>query len=485
VGRNRLTHQTLSLLLLTALGFLVMGYHPGFEDDAIYLAAVKGRLDPALFPHNADFFRLQMQATLFDNFMAALVRFTRIPLSWAELLVQFAALFAILWACRRIAAHLFDEPPAQWAAVATVAALFTLPVAGTALNIADQHLHPRNLATALILIAVTFILKRKPRGALGSHPRLSKPWAAIPLLIAAALLHPIMAVFGISLCLFLELSERGPGPLSRQKWVSTRAAATPLFWILAPASPASRQALQSRTYYSIYRWAWYEWLGALAPLLLFWLLSRSNSGNTPESFRANRPLSRFARVVFAYSLFHQLLAMILLAPPGLARVAPLQPMRYLQLVYIFLALIAGGFAGRLLLRRSLARWVIYMAVLNGTMFAVQWQTIDAGMHLELPGRAPANPWLQAFDWVRRNTPTISPPLTRATTASAPWPNAASWPTPSKTPPSSSRCPASRHPGRLSRSPRPVGPRFSSPTLSGSSLSSVSIGCWLPTPRHPA
>jgi hypothetical protein len=30
---------------------------------------------------------------------------------------------------------------------------------------------------------------------------------------------------------------------------------------------------------------------------------------------------------------------------------------------------------------------------------------DNSYHLELPGRAAANPWLQAFDWVRQNTPT--------------------------------------------------------------------------------
>ncbi len=75
-----------------------MGYHPGLEDDGVYLAAVKADLNPALFPHNADFFRLQMQATLFDAWMAHFVRWTRMPLAWAELVLQLAALFLILWA---------------------------------------------------------------------------------------------------------------------------------------------------------------------------------------------------------------------------------------------------------------------------------------------------------------------------------------------------------------------------------------------------
>ena len=37
--------------------------------------------------------------------------------------------------------------------------MLTLPVAGTAIYLADQHLHPRNIATALVLLAVSSILR--------------------------------------------------------------------------------------------------------------------------------------------------------------------------------------------------------------------------------------------------------------------------------------------------------------------------------------
>jgi hypothetical protein len=94
-------------------GFLVMGYHPGLEDDGIYLAAVKADLNPALFPYNAKFFRLQMEATIFDGSMAHFVRWTRIPLAWAELVWQLAALFLILWAVKKIANRLFKKSRAM------------------------------------------------------------------------------------------------------------------------------------------------------------------------------------------------------------------------------------------------------------------------------------------------------------------------------------------------------------------------------------
>ena len=58
-------------LLLAALGLAVMGYHPGTEDDGVYLSAVKSNLNPALYPHDAAFFRLQLQATVFDKRQAS------------------------------------------------------------------------------------------------------------------------------------------------------------------------------------------------------------------------------------------------------------------------------------------------------------------------------------------------------------------------------------------------------------------------------
>ena len=61
-ARKRIPFDFPGVLLFTALGFLVMGYHPGLEDDGIYLAAVKADLNPALFPYNSNFFRLQMRS---------------------------------------------------------------------------------------------------------------------------------------------------------------------------------------------------------------------------------------------------------------------------------------------------------------------------------------------------------------------------------------------------------------------------------------
>ena len=363
-----------------------MGYHPGYEDDGVYLSAVKADLNPALYPHDAEFFRLQLQATVFDGAMAHFVRFTGMPIAWAELLWQMLSIFATLWACHSIARHLFSEPRAQWAGVAMVAAMLTLPVAGTALNLADQHLHPRNLATALVLLAVSRILAGR---------RLQ----ALALLVAAFIIHPIMAALGISFCLFLALALLDPLPRWLRSPRGSLAAAVPLGWIFEPPTPAWRAALNTRTYYFLYKWAWYEWLGALAPLALFWLLWRM------AQKRGEAKLARFALAVFAYGVFQQTMAMAVLAPSALVRLTPLQPMRYLHLVYVFLVLIAGCLLGSFVLKASVWRWAVYLLLINGAMFASQRALLPGSEHLELPGRSSANPWLQAFAWIRRNTPT--------------------------------------------------------------------------------
>jgi hypothetical protein len=375
----------LPILAFTLLGFAVMGYHPGIEDDGVYLTAIKSDLNPSLYPHDLNFFRLQLQATLFDGAIAHFVHLTGISVAWTEVLVQFLSLFFILWACRRIAAHIFDQKFAQWAAVAMVSAMFTLPVAGTALYIADQHLHPRNMATALILVSISYILK-------------GKLWRVLPFMIAAFLLHPIMAALGVSFCFFIALAF-GILPFWEGTFPKSLAAAVPLGWIFEAPTPSWHRALSTRTYYFLYRWEWYEWLGALAPLFLFWLLWRVARKHDET------PLARFALAVLSFGVFQLIVAIIMLTPSALIRLTPLQPMRFLQLVYICLVLVAGGLCGRFLLKTKIWRWVLFLLVINGSMFATQRMSYESSPHIELPDASSSNPWLQAFAWIRQNTPT--------------------------------------------------------------------------------
>ncbi len=363
-----------------------MGYHPGIEDDGVYLSAVKCDLNPALYQHDAEFFRVQLQATLFDKWVAGFIQLTHVPIAATEFLWQFSSIVLILAGCWAIARVLFAEVRAQWAAVALVGAMLTLPVAGTALYLADQHLHPRNLSTALILMAVSRMLARRS-------------WQAVPLLLLSFVLHPIMGVLGISFAVFLTMAQWEPVHIWLRAVRNSLAATVPLGWIFESPTPLWHKALATRPYLFLYRWTWYEWLGAIGPLVLFWLLWRVAQKH------GDAPMARFALAVFAYGIFQQIAAMVILGSPSLVRITPMQPMRYLHLVYVFMVLAAGGLLGKYVVKASAWRWAIYLLVINSGMFAAQRALFSGSDHLELPGLASSNPWLQSFAWIRIHTPT--------------------------------------------------------------------------------
>src|SRR5579863_9281363 len=77
-GRKR---NILLILAFSLLAMATMGYHPGMEDDGVYLTAIKSDLNPALYPHDAPFFRVQLQATLFDKWVADFILFTHLSVS--------------------------------------------------------------------------------------------------------------------------------------------------------------------------------------------------------------------------------------------------------------------------------------------------------------------------------------------------------------------------------------------------------------------
>jgi len=381
-----------------------MGYHPGLEDDAFYLAAIKRNLNPALFPHDADFFRLQFQATIFDKLIAFSVRLTHLPLSWAVLFWQIAAIFLLLLGCLRIARRCFSDGPAQWAAVSLVAALLTLPVSGTGINLADQYLHPRTLATAAILAALVAVIDRRF-------------WLAGFLLAIAFAIHAIMASFGISLCAFLWWAQRGLSR-GRDSDIPIGAAVVlpfgfiiPFGWIFEPSSDAWRQAAATRSFYFVAHWQWYEWVGIIAPLALLLglrdFLHRRAPAASIDSTNNTPVLASLLSALIYYGVFQTVAGLLIMLPPSLERLRPFEPMRYLHLLYLVFFLVLGGVIGRFVLGRHVYRWALFFLPLAAGMFYAQRQMFPATPHIELPSATSENAWLQAFSWIRQNTPVDS------------------------------------------------------------------------------
>ena len=368
-----------------------MGYHPGLEDDAFYLSAIKRDLNPSLFPYDADFFRLQFQATIFDKLVALSVRLTHLPVAWAVLLWQFAAVFLVLQGCWRIARRCFPDVSARWAAVGLVAALLTLPVSGTGINLADQYLHPRTLATAAILAAIVNVMDRRLLRA--------GAWLAI-----AFAVHAIMAGLAISLCLFLLWRKRAYSRY-RQPAIANVAAALliPFGWMFKPGSDAWRQAAASRSFYLLTSWHWYEWLGVFAPPVLLYGLQVFLQ-RQPDVKMGSDEFPQLVSGLLAYSVFQTGVGLLIMLPLSLERLRPFEPMRYLHLVYLLFFLLLGGVLGRYVLRCRLYRWALLFVPLTACMVYAQLRSFPASSHLELPGETSENAWVQAFAWIRDNTP---------------------------------------------------------------------------------
>lgn len=368
------------LLLLTFGALLVHGYHPYAEDAEIYVSAVVHALHPADYPTGRLFFQAQSKLTLFTSLVTWSARITRLPLPWVLFLWQLASIFLLLYACWKIASKCFPDGFGRWGAVALVAALLTLPVAGTSLYLLDQYFNPRSLSAFAVLFAIDAMLERK-------HLRAGL-WLAF-----TALMHPLMAVFGITYLLLLY-------------FLRTTAPAWPLFGALLffpqlslkKPSAAYLTVLAKRPNLFLFHWQWYEWLGALAPLLFLYWFSRIARSRRRAVFE------QLAISMALFGLIYFLGAVVTSIPGSFITLIRFQPMRSLLLVYLFLILFAGGLLGEFVLRNKTLRWLLLFVPLCAGMCYAQLQLFPGNRHVEWPGAAPENPWQQAFLWVRGHTP---------------------------------------------------------------------------------
>jgi hypothetical protein len=144
----------LRLLLLTALAVLVHGYHLGADDAAIYVPAIKKVADPGLYPFGSEFFVSYSHLSFFADLVGDSARLTRLPIDFAILAWHAASIFLLLLAAWRLAGACFRDEAARWGGVALLAALLSVPVAGTALVIMDPYFTARSLSTPATLFAI-------------------------------------------------------------------------------------------------------------------------------------------------------------------------------------------------------------------------------------------------------------------------------------------------------------------------------------------
>ncbi len=353
----------------------------------MYLAAIERNLNPRLFRVDADFFVTKLQATAYDKLIAAATRLAHIPVEAMVFTWHLLTIFAFLAACYRIASCCFEREYARWCGVALVTVLFTLPVTGTGLYIMDQNLVPRAIATTLALFAIDFVLRKRYV-------------PAFLCLIVALPFHLVIAAFGLSLCFFLAVPSR----LEVLRFPLLGAFALPFDMLLHPTSisPALQCAIHMHHYCDLWHWTWYEWLGVVGPILILFWFARTAERCAQTSERI--ALQRLATRTAVYGLFQSAVALLIMLPPALERMRPLEPMRYLHLLYVLTILLGGCFLGEYVLRRNVWRWAALFVPAALGMFLAQRALFPAAPHLELPGIHSSNPWVKSFQWIRNNTP---------------------------------------------------------------------------------
>lgn len=165
-----------------------------------------------------------------------------------------------------------------------------------------------------------------------------------------------------------------------------------------PATGAYREALYTRDYFFLYNWAWYHWLGMLAPLaILAWFWRKKPRGTTPACSKLSFAMLPFGFVSIAA-------AVAISYCPDLDTFARLQPLRTFHLITIVMVVLLGGLFGEHAGKGRLWAIPALVAPLAVGMFFVARATYPHSAQIELPSQGSSNAWVRTLLWIRGNTP---------------------------------------------------------------------------------
>jgi hypothetical protein len=374
------------LVLLTTLILFVQGYHPWSNDAGIYLAGIRKLIDPGLYRSDAPFIVSHTHLSIFAPALANFIRLTHASFAWTIFGAYLLSTAFFLYACWQVATRLLSSRRARLGALWMAAALYSLPVAGTALVIMDPYLTARSFSTPLDLLAVAAALDRR-------YVR-TCIW-----LVLAALLHPLMAAFALAFVAVLITLDRDRPRFAVSLCVLGVLGAGIAYWngLFQPIFIAYREALllPAHTFLFLGRWQWYEIAGAILPLLLF----------AGAAWKAgfHTPIGHLCLAAILTGISSLVIAAFLVPVRGPYLLVPLQVMRIDHIFYALGVILLGALAAHLTRRRTWIAVVFFLAAFTGMGIAARLN-YPGCRNVEWPGVPPRNPWTQAFLWIRNNTP---------------------------------------------------------------------------------
>lgn len=371
--------------LLGICVFAVHGYHPFANDAGIYVAGVRKLLDPALFQPDAPFVVSHTRFSIFAHLIAAFIHVTHLPLEWVLLGAHLASIYLFLWACWRLARAVFDTDLARWCSVLLGAALFTLPVAGTALTIMDPYVTARSFSTPLGVVALAAMIEHR--------------WAQVTIsAILCVLLHPLMGMYVLAFLIvcWMVATERIRLAVGACGMAFLTAGSVWFFTRHVPVEPAYQQAVLSahREFLFLAKWQWFEIVGLAAPLVLYVIAGYKLGWK-----------SRIGQLCLACVLVGLTAILItgcFVHARGPYVLVSLQLLRSFHLIYALGVVLLGGVAGWFMQRMRWFVWILF-AVLFASMYWSACLSFVGSVHLELPGQKVSS-WQEAFLWARDHTP---------------------------------------------------------------------------------
>ena len=374
------------LLVLLNVG----GYRYGVSDQAFYIPVVQQGLEPALFPHDTPLLDAQNKLFAFDDLFALVIRMTGISLPVAFFVTYLAGLTILYGASVSIGRSLFNT----WWGVSAFALALTIRhrIPDTAVNTLEAYLHPRQLALAVGLVAVSVFLR-------------GHTWLAVAAVAGALLLHPTTAIwFAILLGIAILVSDSE----SRQPILALAggigAAATVLLAStlreqVAVMDPTWMSLLQSKDYLHATDWpmlTWFANLGFAAIIAAIYDYRRALGITTPRET---------GLVCGCASLLLLFLISVPLAHAGVALVIQLQFSRIfwlldiLAIAYVTWLLVESPIGQRAIPKKTRVRYAVVVLFFALTLargsYVTYIEQVDRPLiEIDLP----ENEWTQVMGW---------------------------------------------------------------------------------------
>ena len=374
------------ILFLSLLAIAVQGYHYGVDDAAIYIPAVERFAHPSLFPYGADFFLSHSRVSIFSKVVGAAVRWLHMPLSWAVLAFHVLGIYLLLLAGHWLATLCFTRARAQWAATLTLASVLTFRLQAQRclswIPISRRARSPRRLRSLLSrpssrrVQPLRWFCSPSPHRCIPRWRLTALRWWCSLCRDSRPTRVPAEEALAGSIGFFVRLPTdfiSGPrrSPIARRFTHAPSSLPGHGPGMSGPVSAAARNPLCHHAHPLI---GGHACGGATLPRL--------------AGARAASPSRRF---------FSSAPAATSMTSCACSPCAPSNSSTSS-------CSCCSAAWQRVSTARKVWRWLLLFLPISATMYGVDRSLYPASHHLELPGRAVVNPWLQAFNWVRYNTP---------------------------------------------------------------------------------